>query len=160
MSASRNGFAKFGDFEGESTDSKHKGWSLMQSLSAPLARITGGFEQSERALGATAVGNAVIVKDVDSATVKIQKACVTGQKLSKVKAEMCTAVEGALEPFLAYEFENVIVTGYDVDGFNQPPTERVTFSYTKVTWTYTKFGPTGASQGKVTDSFTIGAGGK
>ena len=160
MSASRNGFAKFGDFEGESTDSKHKGWSLMQSFSAPLSRTTGGFEQSERALGATAVGNAVVVKDLDSASVKIQKACATGQKIAKVKAEMCTAVAGGLEPFLAYEFENAIVTGYDIDVFSEPPTERVTFTYTKVTWTYTKFGPTGASQGKVTDSFSIGAGGK
>lgn len=160
MTGTRNGFVKVGDFEGESTDSKHKGWSLLQSFSAPLSRTTGGFEQSERALGATALGDAVIVKDLDSASVKIQKACVTGQKITKVKVEMCTAVEGALEAYLAYEFENVIVTGYDIDVFSQPPTERVRLSYTKVTWTYTKFGPTGASQGKVTDSFAIGAGGK
>jgi type VI secretion system Hcp family effector len=160
VSAAHNGFAKFGDFEGESTDAKHKGWSLMQSFSAPLSRATGGFEQSERALGATAVGNAVVVKELDSASVKIQKACVTGQKIAKVKVEMCTTLADGLEPFLAYEFENVIVTGYDVDVFGQPPTERITFTYTKVTWTYTKFGATGASQGKVTDSYSIGAGGK
>ena len=44
MASTRSGFVKFGDFEGEATDSKHKGWSIMHSLSAPLTRATGGFE--------------------------------------------------------------------------------------------------------------------
>jgi type VI secretion system secreted protein Hcp len=161
MATTRSGYVKFGDYEGEATDSKHKGWSIMHSLSAPLARATGGFEQSERGGGATAVGHVTIVKDLDAATVKLQKACVSGQKLPKVKVELCTMTGGATQPYLCYELEDVIVTAYDLedpaDSKNLQPTERVSLSYGKVTWTYAKFGTDGSSQGKVTDTFTVGA---
>ena len=133
----------------------------MHSLSAPLARATGGFEQSERGGGATAVGHVTIVKDLDAATVKLQKACVSGQKLPKVKVELCTMTGGATQPYLSYELEDVIITAYDLedpaDSKNLQPTERVSLSYGKVTWTYGKFGTDGSSQGKVTDTFTVGA---
>ena len=161
MASTRSGFVKFGDFEGEATDSKHKGWSIMHTLSAPLTRATGGFEQSERGGGATAVGKVTVVKDLDAATVKIQKACETGQKLSKVKVELCTVTGGETQPYLSYELEDVIVTSYDLedpaDATHLQPTERVTCTYGKVTWTYGKFGSDGSSLGKVTDTFTVGA---
>lgn len=161
MASTRSGFVKFGDFEGEATDSKHKGWSIVHTLSAPLTRATGGFEQSERGGGATAVGKVTVVKDLDAATVKIQKACVTGQKLSKVKVELCTMTGGETQPYLSYELEDVVVTSYDLedpaDSKHLQPTERVSFTYGKVTWTYGKFGTDGLSQGKVTESFTVGA---
>jgi len=161
VASTRSGFVKIGDFEGEASDSKHKGWSIMYWLSAPLARATGGFEQSERGGGATAVGQVTVVKDLDAATVKIQKACVSGQKLSKAKVELCTMTGGSMQPYLAYEFEDVIVTAYDLEDPAEPmhgqPTERVSFTYGKVTWTYGKFGTDGSSQGKVTDNYTVGA---
>ena len=161
MASTRSGFVKFGDFEGEATDSKHKGWSIIHSLSAPLTRATGGFEQSERGGGATAVGQITVVKDLDAATVKIQKACVSGQKLAKVTIELCTVTGGTTQPYLSYELEDVIVTAYDLedpaDSKNILPTERVSFTYGKVTWTYGKFGTDGSSQGKVTDNYTVGA---
>jgi type VI secretion system Hcp family effector len=161
MASTRSGFVKFGDFEGEATDSKHKGWSIMHSLSAPLVRATGGFEQNERGVGATAVGQVTVVKDLDAATVKIQKACVSGQKLSKVKVELCTMTGGETQPYLTYELEDVIVTAYDLENPDDSkaiqPTERVSFTYGKATWTYGKFGTDGSSQGKVTDNYTVGA---
>ena len=102
-----------------------------------------------------------VVKDLDAATVKIQKACVTGQKLSKVTIELCTITGGATQPYLDYELEDAIVTAYDLedpaDSKNLQPTERVSFTYGKVTWTYGKFGIDGSSQGKVTDNYTVGA---
>jgi len=161
MADVRKGFVKIGDFEGESTDSTHVGWSVMYRLSAPITRMTGGFEQSERGVGASALANAVVVKDVDSASVKIQKACATGQKLPKVKIELCTTLAGSSQPYLSYELEDVIITGYDlenpIDAQRMQPTEKVTFSYAKATWTYVKFGKDGASQGKLTESYAIGA---
>jgi type VI secretion system secreted protein Hcp len=161
MADTRKGYVKFGDFEGEATDTKNKGWSIMHALSAPLTRATGGFEQSERGGGATAVGHVTVVKDLDAATVKIQKACVSGQKVSKVKVDLCTVAGGETQTYLSYELEDVIVTSYDlehpVDSKALQPTERVSFTYGKVTWTYGKFGTDGSSQGKVTDTFTVGA---
>ena len=53
------------------------------------------------------------------------------------------------------------MTAYDLedpaDSKNLQPTERVSFTYGKVTWTYGKFGIDGSSQGKVTDNYTVGA---
>lgn len=164
MATTRSGFVKFGEFEGEASDARHKGWSIMHSLSAPLERRTGGFEQAERAVGATTVSQVTVVKDLDAATVKIQKALVSGQKLPKVKIELCTTVNSASQPYLTYELDDVIVTGYDLqdplDEKRLEPTEKVTFTYSKVTWTYGKFGTDGSSQGKVTESYTVGQGKK
>lgn len=157
----RTGFVQFGSFEGEATDSKHVGWSILHSVSAPISRATGGFEQSERGAGATAVGKVIVIKNVDSASVKLQKACAAGQLLPKVQVDLCTTVPGGNLPFLTYEFENVILTHYDLEdpggGQELVPNEQVVFTYTKATWTYTKFGDDGSSKGKVSESFTIGS---
>jgi type VI secretion system Hcp family effector len=164
MATIRSGFVKLGSFEGESSDAKHTGWSIVHAVSAPISRLTGGFAESERGAGATAVGTVTLVKDLDSASVKIQKACATGQKLPTVKIELCTTVSGGSQPYLTYEFENVIITSYDLedpaDSKRLEPTEKLSFTYTKATWTYGKFGVDGSSKGKVTESYTIGSGGK
>lgn len=163
MAVARSGFVKFGSFEGEATDSKHANWSILYSVSAPITRSTGGFLQSERATGATAVGTVTVVKDLDSVSVKLQKACATGQVLPTVKVELCTAVPGGTQPFLTYEFEKVIITHYDlVDAQSADrllPRETVAFTYTKATWTYVKYGDDGTSKGKVSESYTIGSSG-
>lgn len=155
------GFVKLGDFEGEATDSAHTGWSILNHLSAPITRTTGGFQQRERPTGATSLGDVVLIKDLDSASVKIQKACATGQLIPSVQVALCTMVGESAAPFLTYEFENVIITGYDLQNSEATsrilPFERVTLSYTKVTWTYTKYDTMGKSQGKVSDSYTIGS---
>jgi type VI secretion system Hcp family effector len=74
---------------------------------------------------------------------------------------LCTTTDGGTQPYLTYELEDVIVTAYDLadpdDSKAIQPTERVTFTYGKVTWTYGKFGTDGSSQGKVTDNFTVGS---
>lgn len=163
MALVRNGFVKFGSYEGEATDTKHTGWSTLFRVSAPVSRATGGYQQSERAAGATAVGMVTLVKDLDAASVKLQKACATGLVLPNVKVELCTTVPGGTLPFLSYEFEKVILTHYDLEdprSFEHLlPMETIAFTYTKATWTYAKFGDDGTSKGKVSESYTIGSGG-
>lgn len=163
MAIARNGFVQFGSFEGESTDSKHKGWSILVAVSAPISRTTGGYSQSERGAGGTTVGTVTVVKDLDAASVKLQKACAKGQVLPTVKVDLCTQVSGGLSPFLSYVFENAIITHYDLadprSHEHVQPLESVSFTYTKATWTYVKYGPDGTSQGKVSDSYAIGASG-
>ena len=69
-------------------------------------------------------------------------------------------MNGSAEPYLTYELENVIVTSYDLAESGEPdqilPCDRIGLSYTKVTWTYTKYDTMGKSQGKVSDSYAIG----
>ena len=157
----QQGYVKLGDIEGEATDSKHEGWSILHRFCVPIVRTTGGYQQRERAVGSTGLGDAIVVKDVDSASVKIQKACATGQLLPKVQVNLCTTENGTSQVYLSYEFENVIIVGYDLQdmvGSEQLYVcERVSLSYNKVTWTYVKFDKSGKSQGKVTDSYTVGS---
>ncbi len=163
MALARNGFVKFGSYEGEATDSKHTGWSSLFSVSAPINRATGGYEQSERGAGATAVGMVTVVKDLDAVSVKLQKACATGLVVPSVKIELCTTVPGGALPFLTYDFEKVIITHYDLEDPRSLdhllPMEHVAFTYTKATWTYVKYGDDGTSKGKVSESYTIGSSG-
>lgn len=162
MALARNGFVRFGSYEGEATDTKHAGWSTLMSVSAPVSRATGGYEQSERGVGATAVGMVTVIKDLDAVSVKLQKACATGLLLPSVKVELCTTVQGGTLPFLSYEFEKVIITYYDLEDPRSLdhllPMEKIAFTYTKATWTYVKYGDDGTSKGKVSESYTIGSG--
>ena len=161
QTAGVKGYVKVGDMVGESTDSSHQDWCLLHRFSAPMTRTTGGFQARERAVGATAIHDAVIVKDVDSASVKIKKACATGKLIPKVQVDLCTTENGASQAYLSYEFEDVIIVGYDLQDMVGSERlyvcERVSVSYNKVTRTYVKFDKSGKSQGKVTDSYTVGA---
>jgi hypothetical protein len=37
------GYIKIGSFDGEATDTGHEGWSIIQSISAPISHSMGGF---------------------------------------------------------------------------------------------------------------------
>jgi len=154
------GFVKIGDFNGDATDRGHKGWSNAVSISAPITHAVGYHGGSQKGKGQTSIGNIDLVKEVDSATVKIQRACAMGKKIPKVQVHICTVVGDQREPFLMYELEDVYVTGYSLStGFSDSAaalTENVSLNFTKVTWTYVVVGQDGKKQGKLQESYKVG----
>ena len=165
-----NGFIKIGDFEGGSADNQHAGWSDITGLDCEITRKVGSFIKSQNPVGSTELSDVCVVKLIDGSTPKIQKACASGQKLSKVVIHVISLINGQSKVTLEYELQDAIVaqyaigsrtlsdsgssTGRQEDG---TPLERVCFSFAKISWTFHKMDALGNSQGKIQESYTVGS---
>ena len=136
-------FMKVDGVPGESTDATHKDW-------VELLGFDHGITQPASASASTAGGataercehrDFAITKYLDKASPKLYDACCTGKHLKEVLIEMCRA-GGDKVKYMEVKMEEVIVSSVQPsgnpkggDGF---PTERVTFNYGKIAWTYTQ----------------------
>jgi type VI secretion system secreted protein Hcp len=160
MNSALTGYIQVGSFQGECTDDEHANWTRIQRLWARTTRTVGGFQQSQVGLGGTSVGEVAVLKEVDAASVKIQYACATGQSIPTVTIELFTIVSGNSLTFLNFTLSSAIVIGYELDLDSESgrliPCEKITFTYTQATWTYTKYNSMGVSQGTISESYSIG----
>jgi type VI secretion system Hcp family effector len=155
------GYIKVGDFDGDSSDASHQGWSVLLSLSAHLSHAVGPYAHGDsKAKVAVAVGDIGVVKQLDSASVKIQRALVNREPIAKVEIHLCGISPNGHEPFLAYELSEVFVTSYtftpQIDAFSSMPSESLSFAFKKIKWTFSKMSGDGKKQGKVTHEHRVG----
>jgi type VI secretion system secreted protein Hcp len=163
------GFIKIGEMEGGSADSQHSGWSEITGVGCSIARKIGSFIKSQNPVGSTELSDVCVVKVVDGTTPKIQKACATGQKLSKVEIHVMATVNGQSKVTLEYKMEDAIVAQYAIGSGASAEAapaleqkggmllERVCFSFAKISWTFHKMDSVGNGQGKIQESYTVGA---
>jgi type VI secretion system secreted protein Hcp len=154
------GYAKIGDFAGESTDSGHEGWSIITGLSSGLSHPMGVFSHAESTKGSVQVASIVVEKETDSATVKLQRALLAREKIPKIEIHICGVISNKREPFLIYELEDAFATAFQfstrITEDGTVPTESVTFDFKKIKWTYNQYGADGKKQGKVTHEYKVG----
>jgi len=155
-------FLKLEGLDGEATDSKHKNWIKMQSMSSPVFRsIAEGAKDNERSRGTTTLGDIVIVRQLDKSSPKLAEACATGKPISKGQIDFCSQANNKEEPYLTYTLENCIVSSYSfhADGSGSPlPTEEITINYTKIEWKYITLDPkTLDPKGNVVGKYDPGA---
>ncbi len=162
-------FIKIDGIDGESSDKGHAKWIEVI-----------GFEHGS--LQNVGVGRATDVSGrgqfvpfsfthlVDKATPKLQKFCMSGQKVAKVQFVVCRAVAGAQVPVYEVTMENVkiakclvksVAPGQSSDLLNSfagadgvyIPTEVVELVPGKMTWKSTAIKPDNTKDGAVEDSF-------
>jgi type VI secretion system secreted protein Hcp len=155
-------FLKLEGLDGEATDSKHKNWIKMQSMSSPVFRsIAEGAKDNERSRGTTTLGDIVIVRQLDKSSPKLAEACATGKPISKGQIDFCSQANNKEEPYLTYTLENCIVSSYSFhgDGSGSPvPTEEITINFTKIEWKYITLDPkTLDPKGNVVGKYDPGA---
>jgi len=154
------GYAKIGDFAGESSDSGHEGWSIIKGLSSGLSHSMGAYSHAEGTKGSVQVGSIVLEKETDAATVKLQRALLARGKIPKIEIHVCGVISNKREPFLIYELEDVFATSFQFSNSitedGTIPTESVTFDFKKIKWTYIQYGADGKKQGKVTHEYKVG----
>jgi type VI secretion system secreted protein Hcp len=156
-------FMKLGDIKGESGDSDHKEWIIIESLSAPIFRsIPTGARDQQRTKGDTTLGDIHIVRQLDKSSTKLQEACANGTFFKEVEIHLCTTVKNKQEPYLIYKLSDVIISSYSMHGNssgNPLPSEEVSMNYQKVEWTYVVVDPkTGDNKGKVVGKYEPSAG--
>lgn len=158
------GFVKIGDFEGSATTAGHEGWSPLVGLRLGARRVTGSFISSDKAIGSVSFDTVAVLKSIDPASVKAFKACLDGRKLPKAQIHVTTTIAGAARVTFECDLEDVNVSGYGIgDSIVEQgsgvlsPTDTVEFRFHKITLTVNKFDATGASKGKVQESYTVGS---
>ena len=155
-----HGYAKIGDFDGESSDVGHEGWSIIQGLSSGLSHPLGAFSHAEGTNGAVHVASIVLEKETDSATVQLQRALLARQKIPTVKIHLCGVISNKSDPFLIYELEDVFATSFQfsthITKHGSVPTESVTFDFKKIKWTYVQYRRDGVKGGSFTHEYKVG----
>jgi type VI secretion system secreted protein Hcp len=156
-------FMKLGDIKGEATDSQHKDWIIIESMSSPIFRsIPEGAKDQQRTKGETTLGDIAVTRQLDKSSTKLQEACANGTFYDEVEIHFCSTVKNKQEPYLTYKLSNVVVTSYSFHGTasgDPLPSESITLGYTEVEWTYITLDPkTGDKQGNVPAKYNPGEG--
>ena len=156
-------FMKLGDIKGEATDSDHKEWILIESMSSPMYRSgPSGAKDQQRTKGETTLGDIVCVRQLDKSSTKLQEACANGTFFKEVEIHFCTTVKNKQEPYLTYKLADVIVSSYSFQGNSSGsplPSEEITMGYSKAEWSYIVIDPkTGDKKGQVPAKYDPGTG--
>jgi len=136
-------FIKIDGIPGESSDDKHKDWIEIISFSHEMTQPASATAST--AGGATAervnIGEFKIVHNLDKASPKLYDACCRGKHIKDVTIEMCRA-GGDKVKYMEIKLEQVLVSHVGTSGSSSSssgfPVEEVSFSFGKISWTYTQ----------------------
>jgi type VI secretion system secreted protein Hcp len=126
-------FLQITGIEGESVDSKHKGWLEVESWSwgetNPTPATGGGGGGGS---GKVQVQDLFVSTRVSKASPKLFLACATGQRMKEAKLAAVRAGKTQVE-FLTWTFNDVLVTGYQTGGSSDElPGDQVSLSFSKL----------------------------
>ena len=154
LTAEAAAFMKLGDIKGEATDSKHKEWIEVLSISQSVVRGEGLTGQSRRR-GDVIMEDIVCVKELDKSSPKLAESVCTGKVFPKVEIEMTATYTNAdgtdgRVTYYKYELTNVMVTSYTISGSAQGaevPTEQFSLNFEEIRVIYTKQGDAAGNGG-------------
>lgn len=130
-------YLKCGKIEGELTGD-HEGWievlSFSHGLSQPISCSRGTGDHGSSTVEFQML---TITKNLDTATIDLNKACCNGTVLPIVELEFCQTSNEVLVCFWKYELGNAFIQSVTIGGSNSDrPYETVTFAYKTIKWTY------------------------
>ncbi|WDP92887.1 MAG: type VI secretion system tube protein Hcp [Desulfobacter sp.] len=152
-------FLEIDGIKGESTDKEYKDQIEILSYNWGVSQMASGTASSS---GGGTVARAdfqdlSVVKELDSASPLINKACWSGTHISKVTLRLNRAAGEKRVKYMEYKLENVVISSVSIGGGGGGiPTESVTFNYGKLTTTYTKQArPGGGGAGDVPTAYDL-----
>ncbi|MEW4563974.1 type VI secretion system tube protein Hcp [Bremerella sp. JC770] len=156
------GYIFFDAIPGESTDTEHKNWINLLSVSEGISRmVQRGKSGSSRNIQSAIFDDLVCVKELDKSSPKIIESVASGKVHPVVKLDLCQSLgdKGKRLPYFQFELKNVIVTSYSfsasVDDDGTVPTESFGMNFEEGKWTYNQYGKDGSNQGKVEATWKV-----
>ncbi|GAB1257985.1 Hcp family type VI secretion system effector [Aurantivibrio plasticivorans] len=147
-------FVNYEGIKGESSDSGHKGWMDVESISWGVGRqitsntSTAGDRESSNAV----ISDLQITRYLDSSTPKIfiESCCGTGKE---VKIHLSkTGTGSGTDVFMEYTLKNALISSYTVNAVSQDnnrPTETLTISFIDVEVKYTPYDEDGNAEAAI-----------
>jgi len=138
-------FMKLGDIKGEATDSDHKDWIIIESMSHGAVREV---DPATGTPGAVKARPFKVTKELDKASPKIMEALVVGGATGAVDVDIEFTRDTLTVPvvYLRYKLRDVIVSSWDTSETASGatvPTEELTLNYQEITMTYIPHDPEG-----------------
>ncbi len=134
-------FLEIDGIKGESTDADHKEWIEILSFNWGVSQMASGTASSSGGGSSQRADfqDLSIVKELDSASPLINKACWGGTHIGKVVLQLNRAAGDSRQKYMEYTLTNVIISSVSIGGGGGGvPTESVTFNYGELTTVYTK----------------------
>jgi len=148
-------YVKFDGVDGEAQDKDHKNWSDILTFSQGQLTSTAGAG-STRLRDECVFEDVVLVKEIDKASPKLAEAVCRSRVFPKVEIHVAGWYGAGEVTYYAYEFKNVQITSYRVDGSTDgPPAEEVAFNFEEITATYSEMDELGRPKGNVEYSWRV-----
>lgn len=155
-------FMKLGDIKGEATDSDHKDWINLLSISHVIEKTTSNTGAA-RQRSSTTFGDVVVTKEIDASTPKLQESIAKGERLATAVIDFTRSSDAKQGTYLKYELKNVIITSYAFNGeaSGDPlPTDQVSLNFEEIKVTYYPQNRDGTSGTPVSYSWKVTEGKK
>jgi len=152
--ADASGYLRCGDIKGESTDSGHKDWIIIQSMSSPIFRsIPEGSDAPPR----VEAGDFKVEVPMSKATPKLLEAAVKGKVFPKVEIHLTQSDPNGERTYFIWELSNVRVTSYSVSGSSaadsEPPMESLALNFEMIRAVHVA--PEGSKEGNVETTWKV-----
>ncbi|MEZ5277967.1 MAG: type VI secretion system tube protein Hcp [Opitutaceae bacterium] len=158
LSASGAGYIKFDGVDGESNVSGREGQSEVVAWSWSVVRANSDDSGSTRTRGSAVVGDLMVTKLLDKASVKLIEACLQGKVYPTVTLTLDQpGAAGGLFTYLVIEMKGVLVSSFSVgqsEGEDRP-TESVSMNFEEIKVTYSIQNSDGSSGGNVETTWKI-----
>jgi type VI secretion system secreted protein Hcp len=144
-SAAIETYLKIDGITGESTSTAHPGEIQLLSFSVSLMQEGGAAFGGGGGAGKVSVPAVQVTKRVDSVSVPLFLACVTGKHAKTARLSVAKTGDKSGD-FLILSLEDVLVSGCAVSGqaADMTPTEQISLSASKIAWEYHPQKPDGS----------------
>jgi type VI secretion system secreted protein Hcp len=138
-------FVRFSDFQGESTDDKHKDWIDAQLLADGMT-MDGTGKSIQKSL--------VFTKKVDKATPRLKLYLLQEKRIPEVQIEVVKS-GGKQNVLYSIKLRSVTVTSVKTTIQNGVSVEEVSLDFAIIEWTYFEYGPDGSSKGSTKTGWNL-----
>lgn len=153
-------YLKLGDIKGEATDSEHKEWIIIESMSFEARR---DVDPTTGLPGAAKLLKFGVVKEIDKSTPLLLGGLITGGSYTNVVIEFTKPVGSTGEqPYLRYELKDVLISSYSSSGDaggsaegDVVPVDAISLNFREIKVIYTEYDADGANKGNVEYSWKV-----
>ena len=132
-------YMQYGTIQGDVTATGHEHWievnSFQFGISRTISAPTGG--SADRESSAPSVSEITITKPMDSSSPNLLNEALQGEGQTVTIDFVKTGGTGQPLTYVEYKLENTLISGYSVSSGGENPTESISLSFTKFTFTFT-----------------------
>jgi type VI secretion system secreted protein Hcp len=148
-------YVKIEGIEGESKDSKHKGWIDVMTCSYGVSQSSSMQTGGGGGVGKANFGAVTFSHRFDKSSPNLFQYCASGKHIPKVLVSVCKS-GGGQEEYILLTLENVLITGVVPSGAEGSEwSESVSMSYSKIKIEAKEQAKGGAMQAAVTAGWDI-----
>jgi len=151
-------FVNYDGIKGESSDSNHKGWMDVDSISWGVVRriTTEASTQNDRESANAEISELTLTRRMDSATPSlfIEACCGTGKDV--VIHLTKTGTGSGSDVYMEYTLKNALISSYNVNAISQDtgrPSETIVISFVDLEVKYTPYDDDGNAEAAIAVGF-------